>query len=190
MDGCMCCGQTAQYTFQALEVHTIHLRELSGERRIQGLGALRQCVVCRDCAEKYLNTVLRPHRLLLRRGMPFAAILVLGVLMLGVLRFSSRPVQMFGATAVICGVLGIASAIRTVLQKRRNYSRLPQETALEQAGWDCVLSVLPKKEQDADVTYIPVTKETLAMGTEELGLRFELLPPIAKEAAERIGKIE
>ncbi len=188
MTNCACCGRTEEgYSFRALEIRTIHLRELQGERRVQGLGEFRQCAVCRSCAQKRLEEALRPWRLLLRRMLPFAVILLAGVLVLGLLPSAERPFQFFGAAAVICGVLGAGSVIRSTFRKRRTYSALPREEALEQAAWDCAVSTLPRKDGDADVTYLPITPETLAMDAKALALRFQLLPPIAKEAAKRIG---
>lgn len=58
---------------------------------------------------------------------------------------------------------------------------------MERAAWECALSELPRKEGNADVTYIPQNAETAAMGVSELASRFDLLAPIAREAAERIA---
>ena len=188
MTNCACCGRMEEgYSFQTLEIRTIHLRELQGERRVQGLGEFRQCLVCRSCAQKRLEDALRPRHSLLRRILPFAVILLVGVLVLGVLPFAERPFQFFGAAAVICGVVGGGSVIRSAFQKRQTYAALPREEALKQAAWDCAVSALPRKDGDADVTYLPITQETLAMDAKALAIQFQLLPPIAKEAAKRIG---
>ena len=189
MSGCVHCGKAqAGYSFQALEVRTIHLRELGGERRVQGLGDLRRCRVCRDCAQHYLEEVLRPRRVLLRQGLPFAAVLLLGVLVLAGFRTGHRPFEIFGGAGVLCGAVGLVSVVRTALQRRRTYSALPREEALERAAWECALSELPRKEGDADVTYIPQNAETAAMGVSELACRFDLLAPIAGAAAERMAQ--
>lgn len=188
MTNCACCGRQEEgYAFRALEIRTLHLRELQGERRVQGLGEFRQCAVCRACAQKRLEETLGPWRVLPRRLLPFGVILLLGVLVLAVLPSGERPVRFFGAAAVICGALGMGSTIRAALKTRRTYAALPREKALEEAAWACALSALPRKDGDADVTYLPVTEETLALDANALALRFQLLPPIAKEAVKRIA---
>ena len=190
MANCVCCGQQEEgYVFQALEIRTIPLRELRGERRVQGLGELRQCALCPGCARRRLAAILSPWPGLVRQALPFGGLLLLGLLVLGVLRPADRPFQFFGAAAVLCGAVGLVSGVRTALGRRRAYASLPEREALALAAWDCALGALPRKADDADLTYLPVNEETRAMSYDQLARQFDLLVPIAKEAAERIAAL-
>lgn len=58
MDGsktCIKCGAAAQEHFRALKVHTLHIRDFSGEKRVQMLGNITEFGVCRDCANEQLQ---------------------------------------------------------------------------------------------------------------------------------------
>lgn len=190
MSNCAHCGKAgAEYIFQALEIRTLHLRELRGERWVQGLGELRWCAVCQNCARKRLDSLRTPWTRLFRRLLPFGIVLLFGVGVLGLLRPAERPFQMFGAAATICGAVGLVSTIRSAWRLQRAWSTKPPEVALEDAAWDYALEILPRKKDDADITYLPINQETRAMDHAELSRRFDLLPPIAKEAEERITSI-
>ena len=107
---------------------------------------------------------------------------------------------------MICGVLAIYENVKLARERQKELSTLPEEKALEKAAWNLALARLPKKEQnsssmqdtrlkkrmversDIDLTYIPITEETLARKNGDLMILYNLLPEIALEAHKRIHK--
>lgn len=86
---CIQCGGAAQHLFQALEIHTLHVRDLKGEKRVQ---------------------------------------------------------------------------------------------ALEKAAWEVAVRCAPHKRGDHDLTYLPITPETMAMKNGDLMIAYQLVPQIAVQA--------
>ena len=66
MAACLKCGGEGDYSFRVLEVHTLHVRDLDGEKRVQALGDFREYAVCCVCAQARLDRALRPERYQIR----------------------------------------------------------------------------------------------------------------------------
>ena len=54
---CVRCGGDAAYPVRAIEVRTLHVRSIGGEKRVQALGDERESAVCEACARAF-NGVL------------------------------------------------------------------------------------------------------------------------------------
>ena len=196
MQTCVKCGGKGDFRFRALTVRTVHLREMKGERRVQGLGGFTELSACRACAQKRLDDALRPGRALASRLIPFAAIMIVGALLVALFTFgggllasaglgdwaNDGVLRLFGLAALLCGALGLIGNLRTFADTRSEYAALPDEEALERAAWAVASEGAPQKSGDEDLTYIPVTARTLAMKNGDLMIVYKLLPEIAKEA--------
>lgn len=190
MSNCIHCGTgAADYPFRVLEVQTLHIREMGGERRVQALGRFQDHAICRSCAQAHLETILAPGKRLMRRMLPFAAILAAGVTALA-LGWGQLPLVVMGAAGILCGVVGICSTARNGLKMRREYAALPPEEALARAAWDLLLATVPNKDGENDLTYIPVDERTLAMKNGELMIVYDLLPAVAKKAWDILHGVE
>jgi hypothetical protein len=184
---CISCGKSeAEYRFQALEVQTLHLREFNGERKIQALGNVLELDICEDCAMAHLSGILSPGRNLFRKILPFALLIPPGILLTILFRGREPVYLMPGICAILCGCLGGLSAIMNACRRRQEYAVLDQKEALAKAAWDAVSACAPKKVGDNDLTYIPVTRESLARKNGDLMILYDLIPDIAKEAFRRI----
>ncbi len=189
MERCVHCGNAGELSIRALEVRTLHIRDLNGERRVQALGDWKSAAVCRSCAEnrrKLEENVLRSARPRLRRfGLVLAAGVILEVLCFPLLG-GERVYALLGLAAVVCGLLGMFSAVREARERKRELSRLSPEEADEEAAWTLFVQHSPKKEGDNDLTYIPVNARTLALKNGDLMILYHLLPAIANEAYARL----
>lgn len=195
---CVKCGEKGAFHFRALTVRTIHLREMRGERRVQGLGDFTDLPVCSDCARRRLDDVLKPGKALAVRLVPFAAIMLFGAVLSALFTFGGDlsaglgqwaedgVLRLFGLAALVCGALGLFGSLRTFVDTRREYAALSDKDALEQAAWAVASENAPQKSGDEDLTYIPVTERTLEMKNGDLMIVYKLLPEIAKQAHERI----
>lgn len=188
---CMNCGkETSDYSFHVLQVLTLHVRDLKGDKRIQALGDFEDYTVCQDCAQARLSAILNNRRSLLRGLAPFAAALVLG-LVLAVLTWRGEgALRLLGLAMAACGLLGTLGTWQRLTKKKREFTALSPEKALYQAAWDVFLEKAPKKLDINDITYIPVNEETLARKNGDLMLLYDLLPEIAVQAYGRIHGAE
>ena len=196
MQNCVKCDGKGDFHFRALTVRTIHLREMKGERRVQGLGDFIGLSVCRACAQQRLDAALKPGKALASRLIPFVAIMLVGAVLSALFTFGGSVLasvglgdwandgvlQLFGLAALLCGALGVIGNLRTFADTRRAYAALSGEEALEHAAWAVASEAAPKKSGDEDLTYIPLTKRTLAMKNGDLMITYQLLPEIAKQA--------
>lgn len=176
---CICCTGAAEYHFRALEIHTLHIRDIK-EKRVQALGRSVQLDICSSCACAQLEMILKGTGL--RDILPFAFALIFGTVV-SVLFWSGEAVfRLCGAAGVICGILGIAGTAREDRQRRERYSRLSREKSLEAAAWETAVRCADHKQGDHDLTYIPVTQDTLSMKNGDLMVAYDLLPEIAVQA--------
>ena len=176
---CIQCGGAAQYRFRALEIHTLHIRELK-EKRVQALGESVHFDVCADCARAQLQKDLSGVGI--KEILPFALILLFGVVLSAVFWNGEGVFRLCGAAGVICGILGIASTAKENRQRRDQYHCLSKEKALEKAVWEVAVRCADHKRGDHDLTYIPITQDTLKMKNGDLMVIYGLLPEIAVQA--------
>lgn len=204
MQTCVKCGGQADLTFRALTVRTIHLREMKGERRVQGLGDFILLSACRACAQKRLDDIRKPGGALAKRLLPFVIIMLVGVVLAGMLTFGGTflaslglntlagdgVLRLFGLAMLLCGGMGVAGTVSSFLDTRKEYAPLSDEEALLRAAWAVASEGAPKKSGDEDLTYIPVTERTLAMKNGDLMIEYKLVPEIAREAYGLLHKPE
>ena len=192
MSACLKCGKDpADYPFRVLEVQTLHVRDITGEKRVQALGLFQDYGVCRDCARSRLETLRQPGREMGKKLLPFALIFVLGAILTVAFWFGEGVLRLLGLAGLVCGVLGFVSGWKGLSTRQKEYAALSEEEALTRAAWECFLDAAPKKDGENDLTYIPVNRRTLAMKNGDLMIEYDLLPEIAIRAHELIhGKTE
>ena len=71
-------------------------------------------------------------------------------------------------------------------EKAASLRALPEQDALAEAAWDVYLAEAPKKENENDLSYIPIDEKTRARKNGDLMILYHLLPEIAVEAWKRI----
>ena len=166
---CIRCGSPAAYPIRALEIRTLHVRSLGGERRVQALGDEKQSSVCESCARNQLNLSLDPARAvkpqLLSYGAVFAAGLLIETVTFLFVKDSRQVFFLLGIAALICGVFGIVDALQKAKDKSAALRALPETEALEEAAWDVFAAEAPEKEDINDLTYIPVNEKSRSRKT-------------------------
>lgn len=190
MPACLKCGGSGDFPFRVLEVHTLHVRDLDGEKRVQALGEFREFAVCAACAQAYLDRTQRPGRALGKKLAPFLAVLAFGLAVTAVCWTGETALRLLGAAGIFCGAAGSVSVLRRAGQEKKDFAVLPAGEALGRAAWACLLETAPKKAGDNDLTYIPVNPETLALKNGDLGIVYDLLPAVAKQAWNRLHGVE
>lgn len=183
MSRCVKCGaDAAKYEFRMLEVQTLPVRDLTGEHRVQALGNFRHESICRDCARRRLEQILHPGAVLRKKLLPFAVVLMIGIAVLAICWGGATALLVMGGAGIICGLLGMISAVQTVGKQKNEFAALSPQEREYRAAWDCLVDALPKKDGDNNLTYIPVDSRTLAMKNGDLMIAYDLLPAIAIKA--------
>ncbi len=175
-----------RFPFHVLEVQTLRVRDMTGEKRVQALGRFQNYEVCRSCAEEQLEKNLSFKKTVLPSCIRFGLILILGAVISILSRNMAYPIRFLGLAALVCGVFGIYEAVRNGKRHRRKFQAMSQKEALEEAAWEVLLQHAPKKSEDSDLSYIPVNKKTLAMKNGDLMIMYDLLPEIAVKAYDLI----
>lgn len=187
---CLKCkqGETApaKYTFHVLEVQTLRVRDMGGEKKVQALGRFQDFEVCEDCAKAQMEKNLSVSKSILPGCISFGLILVIGIVISILCRSMGTPIRFLGVAAVACGVLGIFDTIRNGKRHRQEFQAMSSKEALEEAAWEVLLEQAPKKSEDSDLSYIPVNKKTLKMKKGDLMNIYDLLPEIAVKAYDLI----
>ena len=182
---CIRCGKPAAYPIRALEVRTLPVRGLGGERRVQALGDEKQSGVCEACTRKQLSLSLDPVRAAKPQLLSFGIVLASGLVIEAVtfcFLNGHRIGILLGLAALICGVLGIYDALKKAKEKNAALRALPETEALEEAAWDVFIAEAPKKEDINDLSYIPVNGKSRSRKNGDLMILYNLLPEIAVEA--------
>ena len=177
----ICKSKESEYTFDYLEVQTLHIRDLGGEKRVQALGEMGSVSVCKACVAKRLGEI-ENQIFPVKRLAPFIGIFLMGVFLCAFGLGRDTVFLLMGAAAVACGIMGCYARLKVAKVKRREYSALSNEDTLEAAAWDVLNESLPKKDGDNDLTYIPITEKTLEPKNGDLMIVYDLLPAIAKKA--------
>ena len=76
---CIRCGGPAAYPIHALEVRTLHVRSISGERRIQALGDEKESAVCEHCTRESLSLSVNPLRAARKQLSAFGGVFTAGL---------------------------------------------------------------------------------------------------------------
>ena len=184
---CIKCGASGQdYPFHVLQVQTLHVRDLTGEKRVQALGNFEDHCVCRKCAERKLSAILNNRKATAKSALPFLLAIVAGIAVAAIFWRSNGAFRLLGLGMLVCGILGTVGTVQAGEKKRNQFAPLPHDKALAAAAWESFLEAAPKKNDINDITYIPVNEETLARKNGELMILYYLLPEIAVQASARI----
>ena len=169
---------------KTLEVHTLHIRDFTGERLIQSLGNFRDFEISTACVESEARALLYPGRRIFVKSLPFVALIVVGLaLALTLSTMTNIPaLKALGFMAMFVGVSGIISTVRKNLATRKTFQAMNQAEREKFSAWQCVLSTAPQKYNDNDLTYIPVDEDTFMLDAKGLANKYNLLPAISQKA--------
>ncbi len=174
--------------FRLLEIHTLHIRDFDGEKIIQALGDFQEYEICTACALEGARVFLYPAKLLLRKCFAFFMLILAGIILSLMLTVNDSfmkeifAVKAIGPLAVIVGLSGIFANVREILRVRESVSKMNHDEALHFSAYRLIIKNAPKKYNDNDITYIPVSKETQRISPSELAEKYNLLSAIAVKA--------
>ncbi|MBQ9562506.1 MAG: hypothetical protein IJU99_03550 [Lachnospiraceae bacterium] len=178
---CYICEHESEFSYQAMEVLTFHIRDLSGHRRIQGIGDYVSASVCRDCATKRLDEVRNPYRKPKILQLLMVPVIVLGMILITSFGKYGAFFISTGVLFVAGGLLYLAGSFRTAAKRKAEFDSYRETEALEKAGWDLLCDRLPKKAGENNITYIPINPQTMRRKNGDLMILYNLLPENAVE---------
>lgn len=179
----------SDYKFQVLEVHTLHVRDFSGEKIIQALGDFRELSVNTACVESEMRAVIFPVRRILVKIFPFGIIFLAGLVLTFMITLYNYPAafRIIGPAGLFCGVTGMFDSVRKILSERKVLLSLTRDNALERIAFKCAVVSAPAKYKDNDLSYIPVDEIKSAGSPEELAEKYNLLPAISRKAVKLVN---
>lgn len=188
---CIKCGkETGDYPFHVLQVQTLHVRDLGGEKRVQALGDFEDYCVCRSCAEARYREITE-HNPAVRKAMLLNILLIVfGIAAAAFFWERNGAFRLLGIGMLVCGALSAYGTLQSTRVKKKEIRALGPEKALRRCAWECMVEGAPKKNDINDISYIPVDEETLARKNGDLMILYNLLPEIAVEAYKRIHGIQ
>ena len=188
---CISCNNSQpEYSFRVLEVHTLHIRDFSGERLVQALGEEKVFSVCAACVSSEMRASLYPAGRILRKCSGFVVLFLAGLgltLTVSLNAEMMNALRLIGPLAVFVGVSGTIGKMREILTQRKILAGMSEPEARKFSAWQCVLNSAPKKYNDNDITYIPID-DARAFTPAELAVKYGLLAPISRKAYELIHK--
>ena len=189
MNTCISCGKEGTYSFHALTIRTLPVRDLSGEKKVQAIGDFQDFCVCRSCAEAMLSRKKDVRHNMSKKFLGFGLTTAAGILWTAAAALFLNAEWIYlsvGLAAIACGLIGLVSAWKEGKGEQEKIGNMGQEEALQYAAWQTVLEKAPSKNQDENLTYIPVTEETKRRKNGDLMILYDLLPAIAAKAWEMI----
>ena len=186
---CLKCGHESDFAFRALTIRTLPVRDLSGEKKVQAIGDFQDFGVCASCAAQTLSVKKDIRRNVGKKFGGFALVAVAGILLEAAAFLflnAERVYVLLGLAAIACGLIGMYSSAKDGMEEKNRISSMSNEDALRYAAWACVLENAPKKDLDADLSYIPVDRETRKRKNGDLMILYDLLPQIAVKAHKMI----
>ncbi len=183
MGDCIKCGKDSFYTFHTIEVHTLPVRDFSGEKKVQALGQKTDFYVCSDCAQKRFDSVFNTFESFFSPSIPAFFLFLAGITVTWYFwQRNAAPFKMLGIGAIICAIAVVYTNLQKSAQLKKELGSVEKSEGLEKAAWLCVLEGVPKKYKDNDLSYIPINKKTLALKNGDLMVLYKLLPQIAVQA--------
>ncbi len=117
MATCISCKKESEIHFRALEVHTLPVRDLGGEKKVQALGEFKDFDVCRECALKKQEDVMNYKKAAGRKLAVYAGIVLVGGVLLAVI-FAGLLNRVFMTMWIACVLGGVLMAAGTLQSGR------------------------------------------------------------------------
>lgn len=147
MHECLKCGaKNAAHSFEVMEVQTLHVRDLNGEKRVQALGQRQNYHICAACAKARQEQVF-DIRNDVRKIIPFGILAAAGLVLAVVFWHTNGAFRLLGLGCLVGGLLALTATAQDRKKRRADYQAVTEEEALELAAWDVLLASAPKKTE-------------------------------------------
>lgn len=177
---CLKCKKETGNVRLLLEVQTLHIRDLNGERMVQALGSFLEAGVCEDCVDTAIREAANPEKRLIRLAARCACLFLGGMLLLALGK--ELPLRTVGAAAMVCGVSVWYGAYKKAMEERMLIRGKTKEELRQIYTLKSLQQSLPRKSLDSDLTYMEISADFLQTPPAVLAKQYGVLPKIAKKA--------
>lgn len=168
-----------------IEVLTLHMRGMSGDKRAQALGEMVQAPLCDSCLDAYVAQQADASAAIRRQALLFGFLMLLGLLLaLLPIDFLSQ-MRLFGYAFALVGAAGLVFGIRSTRERAQQIASASLEQNRARFLPELALKHLPGKAGQNDVSYIPWEDKLCDMTLGELMARYQLLPQIAQQLRDK-----
>ena len=187
MAECKGCAGKADIVLPLQEVLTLLVRGLDGEKRVQALGQEMDAGLCHACLDQYIGRLAEPKEEIRKAAMMFGGIALAGLAMFFIPASSlGFDFRFPGAGAFAIGALGFIRRYQAIQERKKAIVCAGTEENREAYTLECLHKLLPKKEGENDLSYVPLRDREAAMNIGTLAAAYGLLPGIAQQLSLRL----
>lgn len=177
---CLKCKKETGNVRRLLEVQTLHIRDLNGERMVQALGSFLEAGVCEDCVDAAIREAENPDKRLHCLAARCACLFLGGLLLL--LIWKELPLRIAGAAAMVCGASVWYGAYQRATEERRLVRGKTKAELRQIYTLKLLQKSLPQKSLDSDLTYMDISADFLQTPPLVIANQYGVLPKIARKA--------
>ena len=187
MAECKGCAGKADIVLPLQEVLTLRVRGMDGEKRVQALGQEMEAGLCHACLDQYIGRLAEPKEEIRKAAMMFGGIGLAGLAMFFIPASSlGFDFRFPGAGAFAIGALGFIRRYQAIQERKKAIVCAGTEENREAYTLECFHKLLPKKEGENDLSYVPLRDREAAMNIGTLAAAYGLLPGIAQQLSLRL----
>ena len=187
MAECKGCAGKADIVLPLQEVLTLRVRGLDGEKRVQALGKEMEAGLCHACLDQYIGKLAEPKEEIRKAALMYGGIALAGLAMLFIpasaMGFNFR---LPGAGALAISALGFIRRYQAIQVRKAAVVSASTEENRKAYTIEYLHTLLPKKEGENDLSYVPLTDREAAMNIGTLAAAYGLLPGIAQQLSLRL----
>lgn len=187
MAECKGCAAKADIVLPLQEVLTLRVRGMDGEKRVQALGQEMEAGLCHACLDAYIGRLAEPKEEIRKAALMFGGIVLAGLAIFFIpasaLGFDFR---LPGAGAAVIGALGFSRRYQSIQGRKAAVISAGAEENRRAHALEYLHALLPKKEGENDLSYVPLTDKEAAMNIGTLAAAYSLLPGIAQQLSLRL----
>lgn len=182
MAECKGCGGKADIVLPLKEILTLHVRGMDGDKRVQALGQDLEAGLCHSCLDGYINKVAEPRLEIRKAALLFGGIVLAGIAMMALPAAAlGADLRFPGAGAALIGVLGFWRRYQALHKRSMAARSAGIDENRETYQLEYLHTLLPRKEGENDLSYVPLNAKTAAMNIGTLAAAYGLLPGIAQQ---------
>ena len=187
MAECKGCAGKADIVLPLQEVLTLRVRGMDGEKRVQALGQEMEAGLCHACLDQYIGRLAEPKEEIRKATLMYGGIALAGLAMFFIPASAMGfDLRFPGAGAFVIGALGFIRRYQAIQERKKAIVSADAEENRNVYMLEYLHTLLPKKEGENDLSYVPLRDREAAMNIGTLAAAYGLLPGIAQQLSLRL----
>lgn len=185
MPRCIACGNDTPNDQQFIEVLTLHMRGMGGDRRAQALGERVGAPICDACLDAFIARQADARGAVRRQALLFGGLMLAGLALSLLPPVGTLRLGLFGAALLLVGAAGLFKGTRDARARAAAVAGADRASNRARFLPQAVAAHLPRKAGENDLNYVPWEAGLRGRRTGELAAHHQLLPQIAQQLRER-----